>query len=148
MPSVLLVCADDHRPIYAEHFCAQGLIVCEAADPAAAQQRVLAEPPPDVVIADSTFPGSPIDAIGLIHDLRLRLDDATSIIVIAAAAHAEDRASLRLAGADLFVTPAAPSQVLFETKRALILRRSGRRLTWNWREDAVSVVRTSQRHAS
>jgi hypothetical protein len=28
--------------------------------------------------------------------------------------------------------PAVPTAVLFEVQRALILRRSGRRLAWNW----------------
>jgi hypothetical protein len=52
-----------------------------------------------------------------------------------------DREAARSAGADLFLLGSAlPSALVFEVHRALILRRTGRRLTWNWpRQIAASA---------
>jgi hypothetical protein len=65
----------------------------------------------------------------VIRKLRTSVDDATSIIVTCAD---EGREQARNAGADSFLRDSAPlSDVLFEIHRALILRRSGRRLSPN-----------------
>jgi hypothetical protein len=57
-------------------------------------------------------------------------DRATSIIV---ASVPEERDAARNEGADSFLPNSAPAaDLLYEIHRALILRRSGRRLPWNW----------------
>jgi DNA-binding response OmpR family regulator len=88
---------------------------------------------PDVVVIDAGAGGLRTDEVGrFIAACRFRLDDATSIIVTGRS-DADERQQLRAAGADLFLlTPIQPSEVAYEVKRALILRRSGRRLSWNW----------------
>jgi hypothetical protein len=57
-------------------------------------------------------------------------DHATSIIV---ASVPERRDTARRQGADSFLPISGPeSDLLYEIHRGLILRRSGRRLPWNW----------------
>ncbi len=81
---------------------------------------------PDVVVAVL----SADDSLLIVRDLRRLADHATSIIV---ASLLEEREAARQAGADSFLPLPAPSpDLLYETHRALILRRSGRRLPWNW----------------
>jgi hypothetical protein len=41
--------------------------------------------------------------------------------------------------------PALPSVVLYEAKRALLLRRSGRRLSWNWPKSAAKAAAASDK---
>lgn len=138
MPSVLIVAEHDEREMYAEYLRASSLIVCEASNPEQAG-RCLERITPDVVITDLTFGGSRDAGDALIRDLRFRLDDATSIIVVCGYAREEDRERARIAGADIFLlTPALPPDVLYEVRRALILRRSGRRLQWNWRDKPMT----------
>jgi CheY-like chemotaxis protein len=49
-----------------------------------------------------------------------------------------DRETARAAGADTYLMrPALPSALVFDVQRALILRRSGRRLSWNWPKQAT-----------
>lgn len=113
--------------MYAEYFRAMGLLVSEVARPEDALKRadVIS---PDVVVA--VF--APDNGPSIVGELRRLLDPATSIIV---ASGREDRERARDAGADSFLLKSAPpSEVLYEVQRALILRRSGRRLPWNWRE--------------
>ena len=132
METVLVVGSSDGREMYAEYFRAQGLLVREAVQP----QEALAlvdDVSPAVVITDCVFPGSPLDAVTFLRALRRRLDAATSIVVVSGTPRAEDREALRAGGADLFLLePVLPSEVFYEVKRALILRRTGRRLGWNW----------------
>ena len=81
---------------------------------------------PDVVVAVLSGQDSPSIVLGL-RDLA---DYATSIIV---ASVPEEREAARKAGADSFLlNSATPADLLYEIHRALILRRSGRRLPWNW----------------
>jgi DNA-binding response OmpR family regulator len=76
-----------------------------------------------------------------IRNVRARADDATSIVVLSRYVRAADREDAHVAGADLFLTtPAVPAAVLFEVHRALILRRGGRRLPWNWPRRPASVA--------
>ena len=81
---------------------------------------------PDVVVA--VLSGH--DSAPIVSSLRALTDHATSIIV---ASVAEEREAARKAGADSFLLNSAPpADLLYEIRRALILRRSGRRLPWNW----------------
>jgi DNA-binding response OmpR family regulator len=69
------------------------------------------------------------DCCSVIVALREAADHATSIIV-SAEPDVRDRA--REAGADVFLPSAVgTAELLYEVHRALILRRSGRRLPWN-----------------
>lgn len=80
---------------------------------------------PDVVVALV----SAQDSSSVVPGLRGLADYATSIIV---ASVPEERDAARKAGADLFLlNSASPADLLYEIRRALILRRSGRRLPWN-----------------
>jgi DNA-binding response OmpR family regulator len=81
---------------------------------------------PEVVVA--VLSGH--DSRSTVPGLRSLADYATSIIV---ASVPEEREAAREAGADSFLlTSAPPADLLYEIRRALILRRSGRRLPWNW----------------
>ena len=80
---------------------------------------------PDVVVAVLSGHDSP----SIVPGLRGLADYATSIIV---ASVPEQREGARQGGADSFLPKSAPSSdFLYEIHRALILRRSGRRLPWN-----------------
>lgn len=80
---------------------------------------------PDVVVAVLTGH----DSLTVVDDLRGLADHATSIIVVAGP---DEREAARTRGADSFLLhPARPEDLLYEIHRALILRRSGRRLPWN-----------------
>ena len=81
---------------------------------------------PDVVVAVLSGHDSP----PIVSSLRGLADYGTSIIV---ASVPEEREAARKAGADSFLLNSAPPvDLLYEIRRALILRRSGRRLPWNW----------------
>ena len=112
------------RTLYADYFRAHDLRVHEAEGVRDAL-KPLDDVTPEVIVARF----SQADGPSLVQALRRRTDYATSIIVIAAAGHRE---AARAAGADCLVTePALPSDVLYQVHRALILRRSGRRLPWS-----------------
>jgi hypothetical protein len=77
---------------------------------------------PDVVVVAT-------HDVASVKSLRNEVDYATSIIV-ASDDHSRDAA--RSSGADSFlVEDAPPTDLIYEIHRALILRRSGRRLPWN-----------------
>ena len=142
--TVLLVNGYDGRQMYGDHFRAHGLIVADAETPEIAFTQLDAIDP-HVVVTDFVFPESAFRGGGCIHALRTRLDPATSIIVVSGFVRQEDREEARAAGADLYMLkPALPSAVLYEVRRALILRRSGRRLAWNWPERSTSAVRVDR----
>jgi DNA-binding NarL/FixJ family response regulator len=123
--TVLLLDSGEARASYAEFFRANGLIVFETARPEEAIKQ-LDTVKPDVIV--TTF--GPAVPSTVIRTLRTSVDDATSIIVTCAD---EGREQARNAGADLFLRDSALlSDVLYEIHRALILRRSGRRLSPNW----------------
>jgi len=115
--TVLLLGDQDWHVPYTEHLRAQGLLVYGVASPADLQTIA-----PDVVVTMFSRDSSP----SLIRDLRNQIDHATSIIV---ACSREDRHAAHEAGADsVLLMPALPDEILYEVQRALILRRSGRRL--------------------
>lgn len=101
---------------------AEGLFVLEAADPAHAL-ACLEDVAPDVIVAVLSQDESP----RVIADFRASADYATSIIVLGS--EPRQRAAARQAGADAFIL--ASADLLYEIHKALILRRSGRRLSWN-----------------
>jgi DNA-binding response OmpR family regulator len=122
--TLLLLDSRDSRSLDAEHFRANGLMVYEAEDADDALQQI-DRIAPDVVVYCADHSDDP----PVIAALRSRVDYATSIIV---AAGLHDGEHAHNAGADsLLPEHASPSDVLNEIRRALILRRSGRRLPWN-----------------
>src|SRR5215213_178456 len=102
-----------------ERLHAAGLRVSHVRDVAAAAERV-SESAADVVVVSA-----PLESESL-QQLRQRADDATSIIIVGR--DDADRDFARRSGADSFLLVTA--DVLYEIHRALILRRSGRRLRW------------------
>jgi DNA-binding response OmpR family regulator len=139
--TVLLVSSSDGREMYADYLRANALIVSDADTPERAL-RNLDTVDPHVVVTDFVFRSSSYDGPALLRALRTRVDGATSIIVVSGLARQDDRETARAAGADLYlVKPALPSAVLYEVRRALLLRRSGRRLSWNWRDSASTPAR-------
>ena len=131
MATVLVIC-DDPESLHLEHLRAQSWLVQAVSSPDAAWAAFELNTP-DVVIIDAAVGGLGSDEVGrFLAASRFRLDDATSIIVTGLS-DADERQKLRASGADLFLlTPLQPSEIAYEVKRALILRRSGRRLSWNW----------------
>ena len=103
-----------------EHLRAAGLRVYNANDVGDAIGWLAEGAAPDVVVVSVPPECEAVDRI------RRRADDATSIIVVGR----DDRGwdSARRSGADSFLL--ATADVLYEIHRALILRRSGRRLPW------------------
>src|SRR5690349_4174296 len=110
---VLLVNSFDDRHAYARLLREQGHAVVEAATPEHALRCVADGPAPDVVLTDIVFGDSAIDGTSFITELRVRLDGATSIIVLTGYVRADDRSGAQAAGADLFLMkPAVPAAVL------------------------------------
>jgi DNA-binding NarL/FixJ family response regulator len=121
--TVLLLASDPSS--LADVMRAKGLIVYDCQEPVEALEQ-LEHIAPDVVVAMLPPHVSP----SIVPELRRLTDPATSIIV---ASVPEQRDTARKAGADSFLPDSAsPSDLLYEIHRALILRRSGRRLPWNW----------------
>src|SRR5262245_56659509 len=101
---------------------ANGLVVYHCHEVAQALKQFQHDAP-DVVVVVSH------DSWSMVLELRSMVDYATSII---AASGPDARAAARQAGADSFLCSASPpADLLMEIHRALILRRSGRRLPWN-----------------
>src|SRR5437762_11743409 len=107
MPFVLVVGLDDEECM--DFLRAQMFVVRSVAHPEATD-KLLDEMTPDVVIIDLN--SSQPDAARFIRDLRFRLDDATSIIVMSALRRQEDHALLYASGADFFLSMTAPPSVL------------------------------------
>ena len=138
--TVLFVNSHDGCEVYLDLLRDRGHITLHATRPDDAL-RVLTRHVPDVVVTDIVFAETTIEGLAFIRDVRVRVDEATSIVVLTRYVRAGDREGARAAGADLFVmTPAEPAAVLFEVQRALILRRGGRRLPWNWPRRPASVT--------
>src|SRR5205085_1205958 len=129
---VLVVSSFDARDMYVEYFQASGFTAVGAANPTEALTLVRGSPPA-VVVTDIIFLDFPSDSTPFLRELRSHLDDSTSIIVVSGRVREEDRQNARGAGADFYlIKPALPADVLHDVKRALMLRRSGQRLSWNW----------------
>jgi len=129
--TVLLVNGSDGRASCADYLRRQGLTIFEADRPEEAFQHL--DEAPDVIVTDLAFAGSKDSGPRFLTELRRNVDEATSIVVLSGYVRQQDRAQAREAGADFFMPKSArPDAVLFEVQRALLLRRSGRRLSWNW----------------
>jgi DNA-binding response OmpR family regulator len=126
MRGTILLLHSDRSPVAdVDLLRAKGLIVYLCDELSDALEQLQADEP-DVVVA--VLP--PGDSPSVVSALRRLADRATSIIV---ASVPEEREVARKAGADSFVlTSASPADLMYEVHRALILRRSGRRLPWNW----------------
>jgi DNA-binding response OmpR family regulator len=136
---VLLVDDFDDARTFTPYLRDHGLNVITARGPEDAHAALEIETP-GIVLTDVAFADTAIDGFAFIRSLRSIVDESTSILVLTRYARFDDRERARAAGADLYLTqPALPSAVLFEVKRALILRRSGRRLPWNWPRHAPPV---------
>jgi DNA-binding NarL/FixJ family response regulator len=123
--TILLLANDRSLPLDVDAWRARGLIVRRYEDRAEALRQLDAIAP-DVIVALL----SAHEIASVIPELRTMVDQATSIIV---ASDPEQRDTVRKHGADSFLLNSAPaSELLYEVHRALILRRSGRRLPWNW----------------
>lgn len=123
--TILLIDAGRSSPDDVELMRANGLLVYQCGPLAEALTR-LRQSAPDVLVvrlpADESRSALPV--------LREAADYATSIIV---SGDAGGREAAREGGADAFLPDSAPlTDLLYEVHRALILRRSGRRLPWNW----------------
>lgn len=130
--SVLFVSSGADSQLYLDALSDRRWTVIHAGSPEAALQILMTDIP-DVVVTELAFAETVIDGTALICELRARVDDATSIVVLSRYVRVDDRHQARVAGADLFLMkPALPSALVFEVQRALILRRGGRRLSWNW----------------
>jgi DNA-binding NarL/FixJ family response regulator len=123
--TVLLLESDSSLLVDVALLRANELIVYHCHEPANALEQ-FQHMTPDVVVAVLSGHDSP----SIVAGLREVADHATSIVV---ASVPEEREAARQAGADSFLLSAAsPADLLYEIRRALILRRSGRRLPWNW----------------
>lgn len=122
--TVLLLDSAKSLAVATDLFRDAGLTVHDCDEPARALKQ-LQDIGADVIVVVSPAHHS----LSIVRDLRGLADDATSIVV---ASGPEHRDEARAAGADSFLSSAAPaSDLLYEIHRALILRRSGRRLPWN-----------------
>ena len=122
--TVLLLDSDKSPLVDVDLFRANGLTVhhCHESEQALKQFQ---DTGADVIVVLSAR-----DSGSIVPALRGLADYATSIVV---ASVPEDRDDARRAGADSFLLNSArPADLLYEIHRALILRRSGRRLPWNW----------------
>lgn len=123
--TVLLLTSDTSLLGDVDVWRAHGLVVYHCVELAHAL-RQLQHGAPDVIVAVLSDDESP----SIAAELRGLADHATSIIVASVPEHRE---AARKGGADSFLLKSAPpSDLLYEIHRALILRRSGRRLPWNW----------------
>jgi DNA-binding response OmpR family regulator len=74
-----------------------------------------------------------MDGPSVVRGLRQGVDGATSIIVVSGFGRREDGERARAAGADRFlIKPILPRDVLYEVRRALVMRWENRRIEWNW----------------
>jgi CheY-like chemotaxis protein len=127
---VMLVSSFDDRLMYAEYLRHHALIVDEFQDPEEAI-RFLSSLPPDVVVTDAVFDVRAKNGAAFIEQLRSRLDDSASIVVVSGYVRQTDRQMARAAGADVYLTkPVLPRDVLYQVRRALAARTEGRRLRW------------------
>lgn len=120
--TVLLLDSTRSLQAAADIFRGAGLVVHHCEDAAEALNQ-FDRGGADVVVLASPAVQSIVGAF------RDRADHATTILVTS---RLEQRDVARDAGADAFLPSSAPpADLLYEIHRALILRRSGRRLPWN-----------------
>ena len=119
----MLLDSDKSPLVDVDLFRANGLTVHHCHEPEQALKQFQDTGADVIVVLSARDSGSIVPA------LRGLADYATSIVV---ASVPEDRDDARRAGADSFLLNSArPADLLYEIHRALILRRSGRRLPWS-----------------
>jgi DNA-binding NarL/FixJ family response regulator len=124
MRGTVLLLDSDQSLVDVDLLRGNGLTVYDCHKPADALKQCQSIAPDVVVAALAAH-----DNVSIVPDLRDRSDPATSIIVISVPAQRE---AARKTGADSFLlNSAGQADLLYEIHRALILRRSGRRLPWN-----------------
>jgi DNA-binding response OmpR family regulator len=130
---VLLVTPYDERAMYGEFLRHHRIQVHDFDRPEDALALLDAGTRPDVVVVDFVFIGSTMDGPSVVRAIRARVDEATSIIVVSGFARREDGERARTAGADRFlIKPILPRDVLYEVRRALVMRLENRRIDWSW----------------
>ena len=122
--TVLLLDTDKSLLVDVDLLRANGLAVHHFHEPAQALEQ-FQRAAPDVIVAVLAAH----DSASIVTDLRQLADPGTSIIVVSVPGQRE---AGRETGADSFLLNSVPpAELLYEIHRALILRRSGRRLSWN-----------------
>lgn len=128
--TVLLLGNRESWSVFADFLRTNGLLVYETERPEGAPQQIDSIGP-DVVLYSCDCEND----LAFIRELRTHVDRATSIIVVSDVKVSERAHD---AGADsLLLKSASASEILYEVRRALILRRSGRRLPWNQPEKVI-----------
>jgi DNA-binding NarL/FixJ family response regulator len=123
MRGTVLLLDSDQSIVDVDLLRGNGLTVYDYHEPAHALKQCQSIAP-DVVVAALAAD----DNVSIVPDLRDLSDPATSIIVVSVPAQRE---AARKTGADSFLLNSEVSaDLLYEIHRALILRRSGRRLPW------------------
>ena len=104
--TVLFVNSCDGCEVYLDLLRDRGHTTLHATRPEDAL-RLLTSLVPDVVVTDIVFAQGTVEGLAFIRDVRARVDDATSIVVLSRYGRAADREDAHAAGADLFLmTPA------------------------------------------
>ena len=136
-PWVLIVNIVDGVQRVADRLRADGLKV-SAAIAVEEVFSVLERLTPSAIIVDVPLAAAALGDASFIGALRQRLpSDEIPIIVISPYRRSEDREHMRRAGADVFLQkPVLSENLIREVRRAVLARREGRRLTWNWSKRA------------
>jgi len=130
---VLLVTPHDERAMYGEFLRHHHIQVYDFDHPEDALALLDAGTPLDVVVVGFVFIGSNMDGPSVVRAIRARVDEATSIIVVSGFGRRDDGERARAAGADRFlIKPILPRDVLYEVRRALVMRWENRRIDWSW----------------
>jgi DNA-binding response OmpR family regulator len=146
---ILLLTPDDERGMYGEYLRHHQLQVEDFDRPADALATLDTGPSPDVVIVDFVFIGGGMDDPSVVRAMRERVDEATSIIVVSAFGRREDGERARAAGADRFlIKPILPRDLLYEVRRALVMRLESRRIEWSWIYAGPPQIRFMERRGS
>jgi len=146
---LLLVTPSDEHGTYGEFLRYHHLQVDDFDRPEDALAVLDTGTSPDVVVVDSLFTDSDLDGPSVVRAIRARVDEATSIIVVSDFGRREDGERARAAGADRFlVKPILPRDVLYEVRRALVMRLENRRMDWSWTFVRPSLIPPVERRGS
>jgi len=136
-PWVLIVNIVDGVQRLADRLRADGLKV-SAAIAVEEVFSVLERLTPSAIIVDVPLAAAAHEDASFIGALRQRLlSDEIPIIVISPYRRSEDREHMRRAGANVFLQkPVLFEHLIREVRLAVLARREGRHLTWNWSKRA------------
>jgi len=130
---VLLVTPYDERGMYGDFLRHHRIEVDDFDRPEDALVFLETRTRPDVIVVDFVFVGSDMDGPSVVRAIRERVDGATSIIVVSGFGRREDGERARAAGADRFlIKPILPRDLLYDVRRALVMRWENRRIDWDW----------------